>query len=125
MIGDIFSLFANSVEQVAVKKTRRGVLTAETVYSVTLDAIVKRRDGMGKAIEVSENQTTQTTVHFKAEDKDFIEQGNFVQIDGRWRVIERWNDGKDFDRGESEFVRCWLGDEIEDAGDDPSWGDSI
>lgn len=121
MTTDIFKLFKNSIEQVTVKKTKRGALAASTVYSQTVDAIIKRRNGMQEAIANSEDRETQTTVHFRASDAQYIEDGNFVLIDGKWRVIERHNDGKRFTQGSSKFIRAWVGDQIAESPTDPNW----
>lgn len=121
MTTDIFKLFANSIEQVAVKKTKRGTFTDDVVYSHTLDAIVKRRDSMAEAVQDGEDRNTQTTIHFRASDSQYIEEGNFVQIDGKWRVLELNKDGKDFAKGASQFIKAYLGNQIEDAGNDPIW----
>jgi len=118
---DIFKLFKSSIEQVTVKKTKRGTFTDDTVYSQTVDAIIKRRNGMTEAIQESEDRNTQTTVHFRASDKQYVEVGNFVQIDGKWYVLELSKDGKDFDKGVSKFIKTTIGQQIEDAGDDPVW----
>lgn len=121
MTTDIFKLFKKSIEQVTVKKTERGTFNEATVYSQQVDAIIKRRTGMQEATQESEDRETQTTVHFRASDAQYIEDGNFVLIDGRWRVIERQNDGKHFTQGSSKFIRAWLGDQIENEGTDPVW----
>lgn len=121
MTTDIFKLFKKSIERVNVKKTQRGTFDGATIYTQEVDAIIKRRDGMAEALQVSEDRNTQTTVHFRASDKQYIEEGNFVQIDGKWRVIERWVDGKHFTQGKSKFIKAWIGDQIEDAGGDPKW----
>lgn len=120
-MDDIFKLFKKSVVQVQVKKTERGELSAGVIYQQEVDAIIKRRDGMAEAVENSEDRNTQTTIHFRASDKQYIEEGNFVQVDGKWRVIERLPIGEDFGKGVSKFIRAYLGDEIE-GGSDPVWG---
>lgn len=121
MTGDIFKLFKKSIEQAPVKKTKRGAFSDAVIYSRTVDAIIKRRDGMVEAVENSEDRNTQTTVHFRASDKQYIEEGNFVQIDGRWRVIERMPIGEDFDQGRSKFIKAYIGAEIEGGSSDPNW----
>lgn len=121
MTSDIFKLFKNSIVQVTVKKTERGTFDNTTVYSHTVDAIIKRRDGLTEAVNDSEDRNTQTTVHFRYSDKQYIEEGNFVQIDGKWRVIERLPIGTDFDKGSSKFIKAYIGAQIEGGSDEPDW----
>lgn len=122
MTTDIFKLFKKSIEQITVKKTERGTFDGATTYSREVDAIIKRRDGMTEAIENSEDRNTQTTIHFRASDKQYIEEGNFVQIDGKWRSISGIKDGKNFHTGKTEFILVAVGDDIKD-GDDPNWSE--
>ena len=121
MTSDIFKLFKHSIEKVTVKKTERGTFDEGTVYSQEVDAIVKRRDGLTEAVNNSEDRNTQTTVHFRYSDKQYIEEGNFVQIDGKWRVIERIPIGVDFDKGTSKFIKAYIGTQIEGGSSEPDW----
>lgn len=125
MAGDIFKLFKNSIEPVKVMKTKRGTLNQDVVYTQTLEAIVKRRNAMAEAVNEGEDRNTTTTVHFRPEDAQYIEVGNFVNIDGAWQVIERIRDGKDFDKGKTAFIYAFLGDEIFQLNDEPIWGDGV
>lgn len=122
MTTDIFKIFKSSIEPISVRKTTRGELTEQIVWQHTLDAIIKRRDGMEEAINESEDRETQTTVHFRTTDREYIEEGNFVLIDGNWRVIERWVDGKDFLKGKTVFIKAYLGNQITGNPSDPQWG---
>lgn len=122
MTTDIFKIFKSSIEPISVRKTTRGELTEQIVWQHTVDAIVKRRDGMEEAINESEDRETQTTVHFRTADREYIEEGNFVLIDGNWRVIERWVDGKDFLKGKTVFIKAYLGNQITGNPSDPQWG---
>lgn len=121
MTGDIFKLFKNSIERVGIKKTDSGKFGSSVVYSCTIDAIVKRRNGSTEEVNESQDFKTNTTIHFRATDKNYIEEGNFVLIDGKWRAIDHFDDGKNFDKGVSRFIKTYLGDLIEDAGGDPTW----
>lgn len=121
MPRDTFRLFRKSVEDVSVKKTERGTFDGAVVYQHSVKAIVKRRNGMSEAASESEDRNTLTTIHFMPQDAQYVEEGNFVLVDGRWRAIERWVDGKDFAHGRTEFIKAWLGDQIEDAGGGPVW----
>lgn len=121
MSTEIFKLFKKSIEQVKVKKTKRGTMDDTQLYEVTVDAIIKRRDGMDEAVENSEDRNTQTTIHFRRTDGLYIEDGNFVEIDGLWRVIERHVDGKDFGMGKSSFIKAYIGNQIQGGSSDPEW----
>lgn len=125
MTGDIFKLFKNSIESVKVMKTKRGTLDQDVVYTHTLEAIVKRRNAMAEAVNESEDRNSTTSIHFRPADAQYIEIGNFVQIDGAWQVIERIRDGKDFDKGKTDFIYAFLGDEIFQLNDEPIWGDVV
>jgi hypothetical protein len=125
MTGDIFKLFKNSIESVKVMKTERGTLNQDVVYTQTLEAIVKRRNAMAEAVNESEDRNSTTSIHFRPADAQYIEIGNFVQIDGAWQVIERIRDGKDFDKGKTDFIYAFLGDEIIQLNDEPIWGDMV
>lgn len=125
MASDIFKLFKKSIEPVQVMKTERGTLGQDVVYTQTLNAIVKRRNAMAEAVNESEDRNSTTTIHFKPADAQYIEIGNFVQIDGAWQVIERIRDGKDFAKGATEFIYAFLGDEIFQLNDEPIWGDVV
>ena len=122
MLADIFDAFGNSIEQVKVRKTKRGAIDDEVIYTQTLDAIVKRRDTMITETENSEDRNSQTTIHFKPADKQYIQLGNFVEIDSKWRSIVSVVDGYDFDEGELKFVRTEVGNDIVEPTADPDWG---
>lgn len=121
MTTDIFKISKKSIERVSVKKTERGTFDGNAIFTQEVDAIIKRRDGMAEAIQNSEDRNTQTTVHFRASDKQYVEEGNFIQIDGKWRVIERWVDGKHFIQGKSKFIKAYIGDQIDGGSDEPDW----
>lgn len=123
MTGDIFKLFKNSVEQIKVKKTPRGTYDGGTdSYNVTVGAIVKRRTMSEEAVAESEDYNSNITVHFKPSDSQYIELGNYVEIDGNWHSIIEIKDGKDFDKGTTKFLYCTLGNDIITFTDDPVWG---
>lgn len=122
MAVDIFNLFANSLETVAVKQAVRGTMGVPTGTSVNLQAIVKRRNSMAEATNQSEDYNNQTTIHFKASDKQYINVGAFAQVDGEWHTIEQVRDGKNFDTGKTEFYKVYLADDIQPTTDDPVWG---
>lgn len=123
MTGDIFKLFKKSIEQVNVKKTPRGTLDGGTdIYNVTVDAIVKRRTMTDEAVAESEDYNSNTTVHFRPTDAQYIELGNYMNVDGNWHSIIEIKDGKDFDKGKTKFLYCTLGNDIVTFTDDPIWG---
>lgn len=122
MAQDIFKLFKKSIEKVQMMKMPRGTLDIEAAeYNVSLKAIVKRRDGMVQAIENSEDRQNTTSIHFKVSDAQYIEVGNYVNIDGQWRTIERIRDGKDFATGKSSFIYAFVGEDIVKLTNDPVW----
>lgn len=124
MTTDIFKLFKKSIEQINVKKAPRGTLEGGTdVFNVTLDAIVKRRNLMAEAAQESEDYNNNTTVHFRSTDEQYIEVGNYVQIDGEWHSILGVNDGKHFVQGKSKFLRVTLDNDVVTFTDDPVWGE--
>lgn len=125
MTGDIFKLFKKSIESVKVMKTERGTLNQDVVYTQTLEAVIKRRNAMAEAVNESEDRNSTTSIHFRPADAQYIEIGNFVQIDGAWQVIERIRDGKDFDKDKTYFIYAFLGDEIFQLNDEPIWGDVV
>lgn len=122
MPADIFNLFANSLETVAVKQAVRGTMGVPTGTSVNLQAVVKRRNSMAEATNQSEDYNNQTTIHFKASDKEYINIGAFAQVDGEWHTIEQVRDGKNFDTGKTEFYKAYLANDIQPTTDDPVWG---
>lgn len=122
MAQDIFKLFKKSIEQVQVKKAPRGTLEPETaVFDVTVDAIVKRRKLMADSVENSEDYANNTTIHFRQSDAQYIEVGNYVNIDGSWHSILQVRDGKDFAQGNSKFIRVFLDNDIVTFDTEPVW----
>ena len=122
MTISIFDHFKESIECVRVKKVTRGSYESPTTQEeVELHAIVKRRKGMGKSLENSEDYKFSTTVHFKPCDKEYIKIGNFVNIDGNWHSIDDVRNGKDFNSGEINFIYAKLADDILPEESEPVW----
>lgn len=122
MQQDIFKLFKKSIEPIQVRKTPRGTLDiSEAEFDVTIDAIVKRRNLMSGAIEDSEDRNNRTTIHFRQKDAQYIEVGNYVNVDGNWHSILQVRDGKDFGQGKSKFVYVFLNNDIAKFESDPVW----
>lgn len=94
MTGSIFDLF-NS-ETVEIKNTDRSKLTPSTGFDVTLDAIVKRRNAMALTSTSSEDRYYSTSLHFHPEDAQYVQVGNYVNIDDEWHTIKLVRNGKDF-----------------------------
>ena len=96
MQDDIFKLFKKSIETVRVKNTPRGTLDNKTPsFTVSLDAIVKRRASMATATADSQDRVTTTSIHFKQEDGEYIKVGHYAEVDGLWYAIETVRDGKE------------------------------
>jgi hypothetical protein len=121
MTGDIFKLFKKSIETIAIKKITRGTLDITTTYEADLDCIVKRRDGTDDGTNESELYKNSTTIHFKPEDSQYVELGNYVEINGVWRNITFIKAGKNFHNGKLEFLWATVGNEILDSPNSPDW----
>lgn len=121
MTTDIFKLLKRSIEEVKVKKTERGTLDEDTVFEVTVDSIIKRRNGMAESTNDSEDRNTQTTMKFRCKDAQYIQEGNFVLLDGVWRVIERYNVDINYVTGKGMFIKAFIGDQIVGNPTDPDW----
>lgn len=125
MAHDIFKLFKKSIEPVMVTKVPRGTFDIEEAeFTVTVDAIVKRRNLMAGSVENSEDYSNNTTVHFRQEDAEYIEVGNYVKIDNQWHSILPVKDGKDFDQGKTKFLYVFLNTDVATFTKDPVWGQS-
>ena len=57
--------------------------------------------------------------------KSLVQIGNYVKVDGDWRLIERVIEGKDFNTGEVNFIVATIGNEIIDSPDDPAWTSEV
>ena len=121
MPADIFKTYKKSIESVDIRKTERGSFDEAIVWTETVDAIVKRRNSFTTSVSDSEDYTNNTSLHFRVEDKQYIEQGNFVKIDGVWRVIEQIKDGKNFRSGDSKFILAYVGNQIYQESNDIVW----
>lgn len=122
MTKDIFKLFKNSIEQVDIKNTDRASITktAPTV-NVTLDAIVKRRNKMSTAMDTSEDYNSDTTIHFRPSDAQYIKIGYYAKVDNEWHSIKEVKDGKNFHSGLTEFLYVTLDNDIIPEEEDPVW----
>lgn len=126
MTTDIFKLFKHAIEPVVVKKTSRGTLDGGTdVFTVTIDAIVKRRKMLGESVGDSEVRNSNTTIHFRQSDAQYVCIGNYVLLDNQWHSIMQVRDGKDFDNGVSKFPYAVLDNDIVQFTDDPVWTDEV
>jgi len=122
MQPDIFKIFKKSIEPVQVMKMPRGTLDIGTAtFNETLDAIVKRRNLMAGSVENSEDYSNNTTIHFRTKDAAFIEEGNYVQIDGKWHSILQDRPGKHFVQGKVKFIRVFLDTDVAKFESDPVW----
>lgn len=122
MQADIFKLFKKSIEKVRVSNTPRGTLEPQTgTFNVEVDAIVKRRNSIAGAVAESEDKETDTTIHFRPSDVQYVKPGNYVLLDGTWHSILQVNNGEDFGRGKLRFLRATVSSETLPNGTDPDW----
>ena len=103
-------------------KMPRGTLDIGTAtFNETLDAIVKRRNLMAGSVENSEDFSNNTTVHFRAKDEQYLEVGNYVQIDDEWHSILQIRYGEHFVQGKTKFFRVYLNTDVAKFESDPVW----
>lgn len=122
-MSDIFRLFKKSIKKVNVKNAPRGTYERESpTFNVSIDAIVKRRNTLAEAVSESEDYNSNTTVHFRLKDAQYIKIGNYVQVDNEWKSIIEIRDGKDFSTGKTKFLYVVLGNDIIPETDEPIWG---
>jgi len=121
MTGDIFKLFSKSIETVTVKKIKRGTFDGTVVYSQDLEVIVKRRTGGDTGGNNDELFKNSTTIHFKPTDAQYVEIGNYAEIDGVWRDITSIRYGNNFHSGNLEFLWATIGNGILNSPDSPDW----
>lgn len=123
MQQDIFKRFKNSIEKVEVADFPRGTMDSEApTFTVTLDAIIKRKSGMEASTENSEDRESRTNFHFRPSDMEYIKVGYYIKLDGTWRSIEKIDLGKHFRTGKLYFVYAEIADDILPTDDEPVWG---
>ena len=124
MQQDIFKRFKHSIEKVEVSDKPRGTMDdLPPTFTVTLDAIIKRKSGMEESFNDSEDHESRTNFHFRPSDMQYIQVGNYIKLDGTWRSIESIDIGKHFRTGKLYFVYAEVADDITPmTNTDPSWG---
>lgn len=123
MLLDIFKTYKKSIEQVEVSDIPRGTMEQHPgSFTVTIDAIIKRKYGMEASTENSEDRESRTNFHFRAKDIDYIKVGYYIKLDGTWRSIESIDIGEHFRTGKVLFVYAEIADDILPNTDEPNWG---
>lgn len=120
---DIFKTYKKGIEQVQVADYPRGTMESEApTFTVTLDAIIKRKSGMEQSTENSEDRESRTNFHFRASDEQYIKVGNYIKLDGTWRSIESIDVGVNPRTGKTHFIYAEIADDILLTTDEPVWG---
>lgn len=120
---DIFKTYKKGIEKVEVADYPRGTMENEApTFSVTLDAIIKRKSGMEQSTENSEDRESRTNFHFRASDEQYIKVGYYIKLDGTWRSIESVDVGRNHRTGKTHFIYAEVTDEILPTTDEPVWG---
>lgn len=120
---DIFKTYKRGIEQVEVADFPRGTMDKENpTFTVTLDAIVKRKSGMEQSTENSEDRESRTNFHFRASDEQYIKVGYYIKLDGTWRSIESIDVGVNPRTGKVHFIYAEIADDILPTTDEPVWG---
>ncbi len=122
----IFKLFNKASEPIEIVKiNNRSSLVQTKVYDVTLRAIVKRRLSMDATSYGAEDKQYHTSIHFKIDDAQYIEVGNYVKIDGLWHTVKTVRNGKDFCTGESDFIYAEIdNDDVKLDDQSKGWSDN-
>ena len=123
---DIFKTYKKGIEQVEVADYPRGTMESEApTFSVTLDAIIKRKSGMEQSTENSEDRESRTNFHFRASDEQYINVGYYIKLDGTWRSIESIDVGVNPRTGKTHFIYAEIADDILPTTDEPVWGRTL
>jgi hypothetical protein len=123
---DIFKTYKKGIEQVEVADFPRGTMESETpTFTVTLDAIIKRKSGMEQSTENSEDHESRTNFHFRPSDAEYIKVGYYIKLDGTWRSIESIDVGVNPRTGKTHFIYAEVADDILPTTDEPVWGRTL
>lgn len=120
---DIFKTYKKGIEKVDVADFPRGTMDSEApTFTVTLDAIIKRKSGMEQSTENSEDRESRTNFHFRPTDAQYIKDGYYIKLDGTWRSIENTDVGRNPRTGKTHFIYAEIADDILPNTDEPVWG---
>lgn len=120
---DIFKTYKKGIERVEVADYPRGTMESEApTFSVTIDAIIKRKSGMEQSTENSEDRESRTNFHFRPSDEQYIKVGYYIKLDGTWRSIESVDVGRNPRTGKVHFIYAEIADDILPTTDEPVWG---
>ena len=123
---DIFKTYKKGIEQVEVADYPRGTMESEApTFSVTLDAIIKRKSGMEQSTQNSEDRESRTNLHFRPTDEQYIKVGYYIKLDGTWRSIESVDVGVNHRTGKTHFIYAEIADDILPTTDEPVWGRTL
>lgn len=123
---DIFKTYKKGIEQVQVADFPRGTMESDNpTFTVTLDAIIKRKSGMQESFNDSEDHVSRTNFHFRPSDEQYIKVGYYIKLDGTWRSIESVDVGANPRTGKTHFIYAEIADDILPTTDEPVWGRTL
>lgn len=120
MQQDIFKRFAKSIEQVEMSDSPRDGSTPPT-FTVTVDALIKRKHGMTQGANDGELRESRTNFHFRPSDASYVEVGNYVKLDGTWRSIASIDIMQHPRTAKVYAVYAEIADDVLPTVDEPVW----